>query len=114
MKGIRKYIEKYGKHFTLELAMDVMPGGVKASYIEKVLDEEVWYNLTKSTLGDAYVVVNTAYSFKECEPFNSRKKCIDFAMITMGNPYSKEGDIFDNWVKAQRKDSPNFDFTPYI
>lgn len=109
MKGLKEYIEKHGKHFTVKLAYDV--GGHKwtAENIKNSAQKKVYYNVTGSTLGDMVFIVHlywhTFYN-------KSKNSCLDNMLSIIGNYYFYGGKVFDLWLYTIKEET--FDFTPYI
>ena len=109
MKGLGKYIKKYGKHFTEQLAMSVTNGKWSPSEIMEKAQSMVYYNVTGSTVGDIVFLANyardTGKSF--CK---TRHNCVRFALCIVGEYALHDGVMFNKWVG----DTKDFDLTPYI
>lgn len=110
MKGLKEYVKKHGKHFTVELAVHAVKPRWKPKQIEETIKKEVWYNVTESTLGDIVFLVNHAGFYHNCIPFCSKYRCIRYALDIVGN-VKCNGLAFQNWLSVQEDD---MDFTEYI
>ena len=109
MKGLEEYIEKHGKHFTVELAYKVSGKRWDVSQIEKAAKNRVYYNVTASTIGDMVYITNRVYMPKS-SIFNTMSKCINYMLCIVGNFDFYEHTVFDDWLTIEE----DFDFTPYI
>ena len=105
MEGLKQYIRKHGKHFTEELAYDVVPIKWSFSDIEKIIKEEVWYNCWSATRGDIVYLVNMAYNYYK----KSKRMCILFMLGTVGD-YEERDKWFDAWIL----DIKSFDMSKYV
>ena len=109
MKGLRKYIKKHGRHFTEQLAEEVLGREDilfwKPDTVMKAMNRRVWYNTNSSTDGDIIYLVNN-------HP-NNLSSAVSITIGLLQNVYYKEiaFDIFMPTLKVLGKD---FDFTPYI
>ena len=65
MKGLEQYIEKYGNHFTEELASDITLKKWDSSKIQKSAQKKVYYNVTGSTSGDMMYLMDMFCYFTE-------------------------------------------------
>ena len=109
MKGLKEYIEKHGKHFTIELAYDVSGKRWSIEQLEKAIQDEVYYNVTASTIGDMLYLTNMVY-MSGSVVFNTIRKCTSYMLGIIGNFDFYEPTIFDDWLCIEK----DFDFTPYI
>lgn len=113
MKGLDRYIKKYGKHFTLELALRAIPQRWSVDQIEKSLNKRVWYNVTESTLGDIVYLVNLAGSCYDIQIFKSKDSCIKYALSYVGD-VNCNGVMFQSWVKLLSVRKKHFDFDEFV
>ena len=114
MKGLKQYIAKHGKHFTERLALDVIASERwDTRQIEKDVDKRVWFNVTSSTFGDIIYLVNAAYAEYPPSGHNTKNRCIDYALFTVGNVNS-EGLAFAGWLADLVISDKDFDFRKYI
>ena len=109
MKGLDRYIAKHGKHFTLELAMDITGEKWNPSKIEKETQKYVYYNVTGSTRGDMVYMMDRFKYFLSGE-YTPRKGML--LMLKWVGDYKKTGSPFCIWLSKYDRDG--FDFTPYI
>ena len=109
MKGLRKYIKKYGRHFTEELAMSVTNGRWDSSQIMEKAQSMVYYNVTGSTIGDIVFLANFAKDTNKSF-YRTKHSCVKFALCIVGEYALRDGAMFKKWVG----DTKDFDFTPYI
>lgn len=105
MKGLGEYLKKYGRHFTEELAKDVIYVKWDMAQINKALNRKVYYNVTSSTSGDILYLIN--YMGNICG--GNKTKSIDWALYCVGTYCMKEI-AFNTWFSSLRN---NFDFRPY-
>ena len=106
MKGLEEYIKKHGRHFTEELAYNIVGQKWTAEKIKEAAQKKVYYNVTGSTDGDLVYLTN----FRgKCYPLT---KAVNWTLSLIGN-YLLSEVPFNSWVEiiAERD---NFDFTPYI
>lgn len=91
MKGLKRYLARHGRHFTVKLAMDVIDCKWDANEVKKASDAMVYYNVSKSTLGDMVYFANLfAYDLP-------KRRCIEYALEMVGNVYA-EGRAFNAWI----------------
>ena len=109
MKGLDRYIAKHGRHFTLELAMDITGEKWNPSKIEKEAQKYVYYNVTGSTRGDMVYMMDRFKYFLSGE-YTPRKGML--LMLKWIGDYKKTGSPFCMWLSKYDRDG--FDFTPYI
>ena len=109
MKGLRQYIRKHGRHFTVELALTATKGKWNSSEVMEKAETMVYYNVTDSTVGDIVFLTNfakdTGKSF-----YKTKHNCVRFALCIVGEYALRNGAMFKKWVG----DTKDFDFTPYI
>lgn len=113
MKGVNKYIKKYGRHFTEKLATDAVKCRWNIGEINKTLNKKVWYNVSEATTGDILFLTNLAGSFGKCFSIDSKSKCVDFALAIVGN-VEHNGIAFETWLSIMKKVGKDFDFSGYI
>ena len=119
MKGLEKYLAKYGYHFTEELAEKVIPQKWSSRDIMDSAQKRVYYNVTGATDGDMVYIVHWIYK-KEGWPMTDTKKgCISSMLFIIGSGEADSiGDpssyFFCSWLHNTAKDKKDFDFTPYI
>ena len=103
MKGLDRYIRKHGKHFTEKLAYKVAGRRWSGRQIEKAAQRKVYYNVTDSTDGDMFFLVNY---------FGTRFNKIDAInlMLTLVGDYYSTGLAFMYWCSTNE----DFDLTAYI
>lgn len=107
MKGLQEYIKEHGRHFTVELACDVVCKKWDAKQIEKAAQSKVYYNVTESTLGDIVYLVN---SYKHLFGCKTKRECITYALILVEDYSTTRRNPFDWWVE----ETEDFDLTLYI
>ena len=109
MKGLRRYINKHGRHFTEELALSVTGGKWDSSEVMEKAQSMVYYNVTGSTVGDIVFLANYAKDTRK--PFYKTKhNCVRFALCIVGEYALHNGVMFTKWVG----DTKDVDLTPYI
>lgn len=106
MQGLKEYIDKYGKHLTLDLVKDTTKLKWNVSQVIDSAQKKVYYNTTRATLGDMVFLTNKAYND---DKFN-KKTCINYMLRVIGN-VDKESIAFYIWLSYIPK---NFDFYKYI
>ena len=109
MKGLDRYIAKHGRHFTLELAMDVTKKKWNPSKIEKETQKNVYYNVTGSTRGDMVYMMDMFKYFLSSQYTHKKGMLL---MLKWVGDYKKTGSPFCMWLSKYDRDG--FDFTPYI
>ena len=102
MKGLKEYIEKHGKHFTIQLAHDVAGKCYSSKEIDESLQKKVYYNVSGCTAGDVVYMFNIL-------PHFSKKERINFTLYSLKDIDHSEL-LFPLWVL----ENEDFDFTPYI
>jgi hypothetical protein len=112
MKGLQKYIKKYGNHFTTALAEEVCKS-FEYSFrnpmwygdkLERELQKRVYYNVTGTTLGDAVYLFNRSRS-QGC----SRSMCIKKVLSYM-ETYHNRQNLFSVWIASEE----DVNLKPYI
>lgn len=93
MKGLKQYLRKRGKHFTVALAKDSVPIKWDFPSIERYIKDEVWYNCWSATEGDMLYLVNIAYKY--CK--KDKRTCILFMLGVVGD-YNNWNKWFDAWI----------------
>lgn len=97
MDRLDEYIAKYGRHFTVELALKVTNSRWSASEIEKTSETIVYYNVSEATLGDIIYLANIHY--KNNLPFHlSKRRCIRYALGIIGD-VNTNGYAFNLWTQ---------------
>ena len=109
MKGLRQYIRKHGKHFTEDLALDATNGKWNKDDIIALVETQVYYNVTGSTIGDIVFLANFAKDSGRMF-LRTKHQCIKFALCIVGEYSLHGGVMFDKWVG----DTKRFDLTKYI
>lgn len=112
IKNIKKYIAKYGKHFTEKLAKDVVAVKWSLPEIKKSTRKKVYYNVTDATDGDLLFLVNLARE-SNCLTFNTKNKCVSYALNIIGNVDNTEMP-FNEWLVSLKGTQKSFDFKDYI
>ena len=111
MKGLEQYIEKYGNHFTEELASDITLKKWDSSKIQKSAQKKVYYNVTGSTSGDMmYLMDMFCYYLSDQYTHGS---CMNL-MLSWVEDYKKTAKPFHIWLTKKILGEEEFDFTPYI
>lgn len=105
MKGLKQYIRKHGRHLTEELALSVIDCKWNPSKVEQYLKDLVYYNVTKSSLGDMVYLVNRYKIMKKA----NRQSCIRFALNVV-EEVKLEGYAFDEMLYYNK----NIDLRKYI
>jgi hypothetical protein len=123
MTGLQDYIEKHGNHFTVELAMEaskclINKDGSKhlwdAEQVEKLTEKKVYYNITRSTLGDMVYIANMAYANYFPNVIDRKNKCIEAALAIVEDVDGYEGMAFSSWVTGLVYQGKDFDFSKYV
>ena len=78
MIGLREYIGKYGKHFTVELAYKVVGNRWNAKKIYDYIQKKVYYNVSGTTLGDMVYLFNSIYVDLPDTKSYCREKAIEY------------------------------------
>ena len=112
MKGLHEYIRKYGVHFTEDLALSITSGNFDSKVIINKTQNKVYYNVTKSTIGDMVYLVNITYNDSSDKKI-SLDNCIK-NMLYLVEDYKKTGYPFLTWLGDIIVKDIRFDFTPYI
>ena len=102
MKGLEEYIKKHGRHFTEELAHDVMGRYWTFEDIEASLQKKVYYNVSGCTSGDIVYYANGM-------GFENKRDLIQWLMVTLLDVGCAE-QMFSVFLMVYQ----DFDFTPYI
>lgn len=110
MKGLKKYIAKYGRHFTEELVKCSIPIVLSEKDIHRVSSRKVWYNVSQATRWDIVYLANLAYSYRKCKGFNTKTKCVQYALDIVGN-YCNRDCAFNTWLSTVDR---KFDFNPFL
>lgn len=108
MKGIKRYIRKYGKHFTVELAYHLAGRRWSSHEVMRSAQREVYYNVTGSTVGDMTFMANIFWY----QDGYRKKECIKMMLDIVGDFSYYGGVLFDEWCESV--EMRDFDFTPYI
>ena len=111
MKGLERYIEKHGNHFTEKLAHTVTNSKWDFEQINKVAQSRVYYNVTGTTSGDIIYLVDMVCN----RPYNKQPLNRGIKEVLMWvQDYKKRGSAFCIWLAVTAFKEENFDFTPYI
>ena len=103
MKGLRKYIAKHGRHFTVELAEKALDCKWYSSEVKMASEKMVYYNVSEATLGDMVFLVNLfAYSLH-------KRECIKYA-LNIVERVDANGYAFNAWLSSHE----DIDLTDYI
>lgn len=103
MKGLKEYIKKHGKHFTEELAHDVVGSAWSFKEIDRSLQKKVYYNVSGCTSGDIVYYVNGM-------GFDYMRDIIQFLIRDVLYDVGLSDKLFLMWCECNK----DFDFTPYI
>lgn len=110
MRGLNKYIRKYGRHINLKLADVLYNSKWNASDIEKTTQEYVYYNVTSTTLGDMVYITNMVHYHKGW----NKRKCIKHTLsIVEDYPEGKEY-AFTHLLTILKLSNQKVDFSKYI
>ena len=103
MKGLKKYIDRYGYHFTEELGYRAASKPKwNSNDLVNELEGRVYYNVTGSTLGDMVYMANREGL--------SKRRGVNYALSIVGDYDYYGGRVFKEWLHQVE----DFDFTPYI
>lgn len=105
MKGLKQYLKKHGKHFTVALAESSIPIKWNYSEVERAIKNEVWYNCWSATEGDMLYLINVAYQYSK----KDKRTCMLFMLGTIGDYDEKE-----KWFDAFVLDNGNLDLNSYM
>ena len=111
MKGLEEYINKYGNHFTEQLALAVTDGRWEGIKVEKAAQKKVYYNVTGSTLGDMVYLTNEVW--QNCN-FKTIHGVINYVLYIIGDYKYHDGVLFDEWLQEMKKVNADIDLRPYI
>ena len=108
MKGLKEYIKKHGRHFTVDLAYRIIGDRWKAKEVYDYLQKKVYYNINGTTLGDMVYLFNNMYESNSSKQ-DCRKSVISYVQDigNLDNPF-----IFEHWVSDAK--TSHFDITPYV
>ena len=110
MKGLRKYIEAHGKHFTVELALKACSIKWGARNISKAAQSKVYYNVIGATLGDMLYLTNVYHINTD----SSFRDCINYTINIISDHHYYDGKIFADWLSKIVASGGDLDFTAYI
>lgn len=104
MKGLKKYIDNHGFHFTEALAYKIV-GTPHWSYKDllELLRGRVYYNVSGCTPGDIVYIVNTS-------GFKTKKKVLRYMLNHIMYNVGLSDRTFHAWVVRNR----NTDISSYI
>lgn len=105
MKGLKEYIAIYGEHLTERLVLETTYYKWGPVEVYKACRDQVYYNVSKATLGDMTYLTNLSYG-KE-----SIRKRLKFMFMIIGN-MKNEGAAFNLW--RLRNSSSDIDLRNYI
>lgn len=111
MKCLNSYIKKHGRHFTIELAKEVMCFKWSPEEVQKTSQKMVYYNVTESTLGDMVFLTNYIYYYYD----KARNKtwCVSEMLSIVGDVFL-EGHAFSSWIDTMIEENKDFDFKRFI
>jgi hypothetical protein len=108
MKGLEEYINKHGRHFTVELAYRATDKYWDALKIYNILQKKVYYNVAGYTLG------GIVYLFNGISDYYGGMSDIcfrrNFVLLTLRDVNTRN--VFNDWKDFGAEQ--DFDFTPYI
>lgn len=104
MKGLQEYITAHGEHLTVRLVEDTIYNRWSSLEVENASKEQVYYNVTQSTLGDVTFLVNVSNH-------KTLRKRLSYAFQVIGD-VDMEGVAFYLWV-LQHEDS-GLDLREYV
>lgn len=108
MRGLEEYVEIHGEHLTEKLVEDTTYIRWDSPMIDKFLEGQVYYNVTRATLGDILFLANVFY--KKGSDTSLRKR-LKFVCTIIGKG-DMEGTAFIIF-QLQNKDR-NIDLRNYI
>lgn len=94
MNGLEEYIKRHGRHLTERLALDSTEVRWSAAKVRKAVERRVYYNVTKSTVGDMVYLANEYHA--RC-PRHHKVQCIKYVLRIVGD-VAMEGYAFDDWL----------------
>lgn len=111
MKGLEQYIRKHGNHFTKELALKVTGDRWSSYDIERAAQKRVYYNVTKSTIGDMIYLADMVCN-RPSQRVRLNKGIKE--VLCWVQDYKRSGSPFCIWLTVIFVEKEDFDFTPYI
>lgn len=108
MKNLDKYIEKHGRHLTVELSSSLYDKW-SAEQVESDAQKMVYYNVSEATLGDMHYLVNMYHEMMDCQ----KARCLHYMIGTIGN-YGNREIAFEAFIDDLEFRGVDLDFTPYI
>lgn len=116
MKGLKKYTQKHGSHFTERLALDASrrfiddPWGMDD--VQGMLERKVYYNAVGMTNGDILYVANVIrYQMGEDA---TKARCVRMLVDVLQGTGHVEGMAFSAWISGMEFNADGFDLSPYI
>lgn len=114
MKGVTKYLNKHGYHFTKELVGDAIPLKWSTQNIMDTAQKHVYYNVTGATEGDMVYITHWLYDREGWPQAHDKNSCIKWMLWFVGNYDISSSYFFVVWLNYLAKDGKEFDFTPYV
>lgn len=120
---IEKYIEKYGKHFTIELAdyasaQMINTDGTNKHWhineIKSIINELGYIIPLSSTIGDIIYTANMAYADFYPLILKDDKSCVMYAMEIANDKDGYEGIQFCRWLADIKNKNLNIDWNSFI
>lgn len=120
---IDKYLEKYGKHFTIELADYASAQMVNADNtnnhwhvdeIKSIIKELGYVIPLSSTIGDIIYTANMAHADFYPLLLKDDKSCIMFAMEVANNKDGYEGIQFCRWLADIKNKNLQIDWNSFV
>ena len=113
VKGLEKYLQIHGCHFTKELACATVSSKWSVDSVLKNAQKLVYYNVTESTAGDMYYMTNWLYNHDGWPEAHDENSSIKIMLWMIGNYSLGSSYFFCDWLWNKRKQKEDFDFTPY-
>ena len=113
IKGLRKYVKKYGRHLTEDLAYSAIPCIWTSEEVQKEAQRAVYYNVTSATLGDMLFLANYIHN-RTTGRFVSKRSSVSGMLHYIGNYRRGKHKAFDIFLSNLRNERKKFDFNRYI
>lgn len=114
MKGLRRYLEKHGYHFTKELVEDAVSLKWDVDSIMTSAQKKVYYNVTGATSGDIAYLAHWLYSNDGWPQAHDKKSCVNWTLWFIGDCNKHISYFFVTWLSKIARNKEEIDFTPYI
>lgn len=120
---IEKYVEKYGKHFTIKLAdyaseQMINTDGTNKHWhineIKSIINELGYIIPLSSTIGDIIYTANMAYADFYPLILKDDKSCVMYAMEIANDKDGYEGIQFCRWLADIKNKNLNIDWNSFI